>query len=347
MVMIRWHVASWFLVAVLLCFGCSSAKDGEGHTEAETEQSVSVAAFTQPITADEAGQLLRSLEIQPLELVVSSADNSIQAGYILRESDTLDSALESFRSEHERFLSSMQEKLEWEAENAPMDEADASRSMREKLMDNVHSSKEELRTKGLLIKRLRLNQKDVSTLRAAANIQDEESPDTEPPAEDAESAGILRPQSLYHETWAPCAGTSDVSHDNTYQRFYFNNVTQFALNSASTYEHETQVYDQFFANFTGYWSSNLPCAYYDTSFEDDIDNFTVGSACATYLTTYSWYYTYMGLTDEWSSTATVRIKGQIGHRFPSSCYSTWCIWADATTGSMAVFTAPAALSWQY
>lgn len=48
-----------------------------------------------------------------------------------------------------------------------------------------------------------------------------------------------------------------------------------------------------------------------------------------------------------ASTATVRIKGQKGHRYPSWCYSTWCVFADATTGSMATFTAPAGMSWQY
>lgn len=43
----------------------------------------------------------------------------------------------------------------------------------------------------------------------------------------------------------------------------------------------------------------------------------------------------------------VRIKGQKGHRVPSWCYSTWCIYADATTPSMCVLQAPAYQSWTY
>lgn len=151
--------------------------------------------------------------------------------------------------------------------------------------------------------------------------------------------------SYWHELWAPYGGGSDVQRTYTYQAFYFNNKSSYG--SADTYEHETQVYNKNFANYAGYWSSNMPSAYYDTPFSDSIDNFTIGTFTGASLKTYTQYYTYMSLSAGSASTATVRIKGQKGHRSPSWCYSTWCVFPDATTGSMATFTAPAGMSWQY
>jgi len=55
----------------------------------------------------------------------------------------------------------------------------------------------------------------------------------------------------------------------------------------------------------------------------------------------------MELTAGSSGSATVRIKGQLGSRIPSICYSTWCVFASATTGTMALHSAPSGMSWQY
>lgn len=152
-------------------------------------------------------------------------------------------------------------------------------------------------------------------------------------------------QSSTHESWAPYGGTSDVQKSYTRQTFYFNKISDFG--STSTYEHETQVYDKNFANYAGYWSSNMPKAYYDTPFLDSIDNFTIGTLTANALKVNYQYLTYMSLKPGTASTATVRIKGQKGHRSPSSCYSTWCVFADATTGTMALLSAPSGKSWVY
>ena len=154
------------------------------------------------------------------------------------------------------------------------------------------------------------------------------------------------PQSLNHESWAPYGGTSVVQTTYISHTMYFNNVSAFG--SSGTYEHETQVYDMNYADYGGYWSSNLPRAYKDTQFADSIDNFTVGSASASSIVTFSQYYTYMSLSPQRAVNPTVRIKGQRGHRWPSWCYSTWCIFPDETSGTMIQFTAPMnGISWQY
>lgn len=149
-----------------------------------------------------------------------------------------------------------------------------------------------------------------------------------------------------YQNWTPYGGETDVNREYSYNRMIWNDTSGFG--STGTYEHETIVYNAGFARPAsgGYWSSNLPHAYKDTRFGDNIDNFTVGSASAINIQRYSWYYTYYDLQPENPNvtSSTVRINGQRGHRWPSWCYSTWCIYADETYG-LVQFTAPAGLSW--
>lgn len=97
------------------------------------------------------------------------------------------------------------------------------------------------------------------------------------------------------EPWAPVSGYSSVNQTKTYNRFVFSSLNG-QYGNDETYEHETQVYNNAFADYDGYWSSNLPTKYYDTPFLDDIDNFTIGSARAADLQDGVQYYTYMALT---------------------------------------------------
>jgi len=157
----------------------------------------------------------------------------------------------------------------------------------------------------------------------------------------------LEPKSLWHESWAPYAGTTVVPGGYTYNTFFFNNTSRLKTDFA-TYEHETQIYNGNFANYGGYWCTNMPNGYKDTSFGDSIDNFTVGCSRAENLAANTRYLTYMSLTRGSAASATCRIKGQIGQRRPSFCTSPWCIWPVATSGTMAYLTLPNnGYSWQY
>lgn len=189
------------------------------------------------------------------------------------------------------------------------------------------------------------------------------------------------------EPWAPVSGYSSVNQSKTYNRFKFASLNG-QYGDDDTYEHETQVYNNVFADYDGYWSSSLPAKYYDTPFSDDIDNFTIGSARAADLQGGKYYYTYMALRkgnnsdcrgccsyhggvicsngiaqcadgtalssacvakgcNQCLNEATVRIKGQRGHSIVPGCTSTWCIFADATTGTMCLLNAPQYKSWIY
>ena len=93
------------------------------------------------------------------------------------------------------------------------------------------------------------------------------------------------------------------------------------------------------------WASNMPRPYYDTQFSDspNLDNFTVGSHEPRNFEINKEYYTYMGLVPgSASSVNTVLIKGQRGFRNPSSCFSTWCVFALQTTEVMLRMKGPQA-----
>ena len=156
--------------------------------------------------------------------------------------------------------------------------------------------------------------------------------------------GSVRANAAY-ESWTPYGGTSDVNKQYSYQRMIWNNTSGFG--ASNTYEHETIVYNPgYVKNGPSSSYSNLPRAYMDTQFGDSVENYTIGSAEASSIAVNQWYYTYYSLAADSPSvsSSTVRINGQLGHRFPNSCYSTWCIWADATLG-LVQYSAPAGISW--
>jgi len=301
-----------------------------------------VVHLTEAMTVEDVVAISNSYSISPIELRYEFDD--ISGGYVVPDGESMESAVKNMTRRHEEFLDNALDNIDTHLRTA-VDEEDI----------RMH---EELRTKfvnlsqsGLRINSLKLDSDSVTINRLRSDgiidsvreVSDDYSVELDAPEVD----NGVRPCSYYHESWAPYYGTSKVTQGQTFQTFYFNDVS--AFDSVSTYEHETQVYDKNFADYDNYWSSNLPSAYYDTPFSDSIDNFTVGSAQASSLSTYTQYYTYMSLRAGSSSSATVRIKGQKGHRYPSWCYSTWCIFADATTSSLITFTAPVYtnLEWTY
>ena len=138
-----------------------------------------------------------------------------------------------------------------------------------------------------------------------------------------------------YAAWAPYKGISEINREYSFQQMIWDNVTGF--NSGSTYEHETIIYNATFADASSYWSSNLPLSYKDTRFSDSpfTDNFAIGSSSAINIVRGAWYYTYYDLRPTIFSTtsSSVLINGQLGHRSPSWCYqNTWCVFGDETLG---------------
>lgn len=151
--------------------------------------------------------------------------------------------------------------------------------------------------------------------------------------------------------WVPAQGTSYIYPSNAggryvQQNMYWNswwNVSGFGANS--TYEH-----DSFLNNYDGktylsasqaidgipivnYWSSNLPRPYLDTRIGDPSGEkaYTIGSADAFYIWPYQQYWYYVRTSNGNTSTDNGKIDGQLGYRYPSWCYTTWCSYGDSST----------------
>lgn len=78
------------------------------------------------------------------------------------------------------------------------------------------------------------------------------------------------------------------------------------------------------------WS--FPRGYKDTQLSDrgNERNWTIGCASASELQPETWYYCWIVTTNGNSDNDTGKLQVQAGHRSPSWCYNTWCIFADET-----------------
>lgn len=303
------------------------------------------AKLTKPTTPSDIVEIVRKFNLEVKELYYVTGE--IQGGYVVPDGEDIIVAIQNLMERHGEFLRETIQRNNFHLGEL-RDETEISK-MRI-LMQQLEIARSEFESGKFTLSGIKVvDSESISQMMRNGIIRDVVPVPDQVPAPQSYNLQNKSPYiikiSLYHELWAPYGGTSDVNQSYTYQTFYFNVAGAFG--STSTYEHETQVYDKNFADYNNYWSSNLPNAYYDTPFADTLDNFTVGSAQASSIITYTQYFTYMALRPGSASSATVRIKGQKGFRSPSWCYSTWCIWPEATTSSMTTFIAPAGMSWQY
>lgn len=320
----------------------------ESDISKQADEDVVIAEFTKPLTPQELVNMARELNLTPKEIYYEM--NGISGGYTLQPNEDVKTALKRMKEEHLKFLrfalKDNHRNLKSSAKRSKDEILGLNRLNKQLFRVLQDTQRGKFKLSGIKLEDdsfapLLLEKGVIKDLSALPKDTPEGSSEEENKQKD------IRIDSWYHESWAPFGGTSNVSQWQTYQTFYFNNTNGF--DSTSTYEQETQIYDKNFADYGGYWSSNLPRGYKDSEFADTIDNFTIGSSQASDIRTYTRYYTYMGLRPGSVSTAYVIIKGQKGVRIPSWCHSPErCIFARATTNpGMARFTAPAEVKWIY
>jgi hypothetical protein len=339
------------ILTALMIFSAGAAQTDQSRG-ADQKQTGSkeqfVIQFSDPLSPAEVIDLVKRTGVTPKELLFEfpgEQDDVITAGYVLNAGEDVGSALQSMVKKHKAFLkeglSSLNEELSTDSDSVVTTSTKKLKKTFEKMLDDAQ--KGNFKLKGLKA----TGGPEVAKLAAIRRIksvdkvlESERRPDRGEAIEP-----LFVPASYSHESWAPYYGTAKVNQGLSFQTFFFNNRSAFS--SISTYEHETQIYNRSFADFANYWTSNLPSAYLDTSFRDTIDNFTIGTARAANLQNFTKYFTHIALKAGSATTATVRIKGQKGYRDPSWCTSTWCIWPQATTSSMATFTAPIYYTYPY
>ena len=113
-----------------------------------------------------------------------------------------------------------------------------------------------------------------------------------------------------------------------------------------TFEPDFKTYNyddkHYFKKTIESWSSNMPDDYKDTQFADGDDEyvFTVGTSRASKLDADKEYRTYFRTEKGNASSDDGAIYLQRGNRTPSSCDSTWCIFAKGTKKYIAAWTLP-------
>jgi len=320
-----------------------------------------VAQFSNPLSSQELSEVVTTTGIEPKEIYFQDGD--IQGGYTLEIGESIYQAVMQLTEKHKEALQNMLEVVE-EDQVATSDEDKSSRyrKLHKSLSDALNRAiSQDPKINGVRV----LNTPVLQDL-LNSDILESIKPVQKSPRRLKENDLRSQNQSSWTDFfvakafaatyyvnevyWAPRSGSSKTTQYMAYNSFSFPNASGFdSFGGIMTYEHETQVYNKNFADYDNYWSSNLPSAYYDTPFLDTLDNFTVGSSQASSILDNTQYWTYMSLTPGSSSTAGVIIKGQLGHRYPSWCYSTWCIYADMTTGWLTDYTAPISTqqSWTY
>ncbi len=320
-----------------------------------------IARFSHALSAEELGNIVDSSGIYPREIYFQ--DGEIQGGYSLSEGEYVEEAVTHLTEKHRKALSDMIARVDEELGAIRGKNHVRYRMLHKKLVNAL----DKLSSNNLKVNGVRVDKNSISQDLINSDMLEGVYPVLKSPRRNKENDFRKQNQSswidffipkayagsfyyIIEEEWAPRSGASKTTRYMAYNSFYFPDASGFdSFGGIFTYEHETQVYNKNFADYDNYWSSNLPSAYYDTPFLDTLDNFTIGSSQASSISDNTQYWTYMALTPGTASTAGVIIKGQLGHRYPSWCYNTWCIYADMTTGWLTDYNAPinTQQSWTY
>ncbi len=181
------------------------------------------------------------------------------------------------------------------------------------------------------------------------------------PALDQNAEVLESPQAVLAGEWWPNSGHVSVQPSvNPDQRYVYQSFSwdSTRLNNLKSYPSVTYEPESWFNNYDGQlylgntvksWSSDLPQSYLDTGFADGNKEkgYTVGTAKASDLTANRSYYTQIWTNLGNASSDTGKLNGQRGKRIPDWCYSTWCIFPQATTFLVPAWQVPVpgSMSW--
>lgn len=325
-----------------------------GSIYAGTKDNSVIAHFSKLLSLQELNDVVINHGIEPSELYFHDGD--ISGGYRLKSGESVSEALLKLSEKHEEALSTILSAVEEDLRSANTKSVNMLRELHVSISEKL--DKNDLKIRGI-------KTHNTPALQELFNLDLLES--VKPVPLNFQRNKVLENKfswtdffiknvhaaTIYYvaeKYWVPRSGISKVTQYSTYNSFVFSNVSGFSsFGGVLTYEHETQIYDNGYANYDNYWSSNMPNAYYDTPLSDSIDTFTIGTSTASSLKSGIQYWTFMSLVQGNVSNAKVIIKGQLGHRSPSWCYSTWCIFADMTTKGLISYTAPISSnkSWTY
>lgn len=337
------------LIALVVVFGCSKKEQNAGNvlapvvTANQGDQKVQVVALQQPMSLPDILNSAARNGFTATELRLEVGDITI--GFQPGNRSVLDAERD--------FYNSLAEFVEFKTTR------NAATGAGSRSIESLRSQLTDRSTKFQFVQVTTANPTQVAQILNGQLREDIPASGVHPPLIDGRAspdAAVSNPSpsptSSNHEWWAPYTGWASVNKSYTYNEFRFNN-TSFGSNQC--YEHETNIYNPTYANYAGFWGSNLPMGYYDSydwfANSGHWDTFAVGTLQANALSRYYTYWTYVKLYAQpvSSPTSKVTINGQLAHRACSWCYSAAFVVIDATTlpnmgGS---FYAPGVLNYTY
>lgn len=219
------------------------------------------------------------------------------------------------------------------------------------------------------IRVLNLNVKDVGNLQPKEKVIPKEafSPKKE--------AGAVAALATVADTMIPKSGTSYFYPSSAGGRYVQQNMkwTSVSFSSDQTYEHDVFLYNYDRKTYlngantaypncyptTTYAATTWPSAskpYLDTRLSEnlvscEIDElaYTIGAAQANALQANTDYYTYIRTADGNDTVDKFKLQAQIGHRIPTSCYTTWCSFRNQSYTLIPGWSSsvPGTQSWTY
>lgn len=132
-------------------------------------------------------------------------------------------------------------------------------------------------------------------------------------------------QTIYWDSPSRVAGFDE---DSAYEHDFFLNDSDTSQYGQGTYWDDSDGLDQ--VPDVSHWSSNLPSAYLDTRSGDPgfIKAFTIGSADGNAIQSGTWYNSYIRTVNGDANMDNGLLQAQLGYRFPSWCYTTWCVFGS-------------------
>lgn len=149
--------------------------------------------------------------------------------------------------------------------------------------------------------------------------------------------------------WASAASLSGFDANSAYEHDLFLNNSSGSQYGPGTYLTDAQSLNGIPTIF--YWNSNLPSPYLDTRFGDPdyLKSFTIGCAEADSIVHNTWYSYYIRAANGTATTDNGFLQAQLGHRTPTNCYTTWCVFGDQHRDIYAPYTIdpiPGTFEWQ-
>lgn len=340
-------------------------------TTAQTSEpsNTAIASITlkQPISVEEAIQLVNRYELTPLmvEGDFSIGDEQLHDFFIIPPHTDSTIIKNSYIKQRLAFFVDISAAVD----NAPSPSEKHSSELQSKMENQATAAKSIVNQQGILdvfVSKITLrgNSRSINKIvidrpEEAITITDERSiPKTKPQNEQKPGTTVSSPNAIGisdNSRWNPEVGVSYVYPSQNGGRYSTQWMwwDEIPFSSEQTYEHDFFLYNYdndgtyLNGNDTGYpgcfpvveyaattWPAESK-PYLDTRFaanyvscERDEMAYTIGAAQADKLTANTWHYTYIRTTDGNSGNDKFKLSAQLGHRTPSWCYTTWCSFGD-------------------